>query len=56
MKSSYFTTYEEFWLYCQHECWNGQVGCANGCAHRHELKLPPFGGRYIMEGKIEEKE
>jgi hypothetical protein len=38
-----FTTYEEFWAWCNNQCPDRAVGCANKCILRKMLGIPPFG-------------
>jgi hypothetical protein len=44
-----FTTYEEFWAWCNNQCPDRAVGCANKCILRKMLGIPPFGK---IQGRI----
>jgi hypothetical protein len=46
-----FRTYEEFWEFCDRKCPDRSLGCANKCALRKLLGIPPFGRSY--EGKLQ---
>jgi hypothetical protein len=46
-----FRTYEEFWAWCNNQCPDRAVGCANKCIVRKMLGIPPFGKTY--EGKLQ---
>jgi hypothetical protein len=46
-----FRRYEEFWAWCNNQCPDRAVGCANKCILRKMLGIPPFGKTY--EGKLQ---
>jgi hypothetical protein len=48
-----FHSYEEFWDFCNRQCPDRAIGCANKCILRKLLGIPPFGKTY--EGKLSGK-
>jgi hypothetical protein len=45
-----FKDYGSFWRWCREECPDRSIGCANKCALRKLLGIPPFGRSY--KGKL----